>query len=297
MRAQVARGDAPTATTGAAQKPIFLGQEEPRMSSREDAESRTLLTGKVAIITGGTSGIGEATARLFAREGAKVAFTGRRTDRGRALAEEINASGGDALFTRADHTSPGSCRNVIDRVVERYDGIDILFNNAGIVPIGTAESTSDDLWRRTMELNVTAVWRMSALVLPHMRKRGGGVIVNNASDWGLVGGRNAVAYCTSKGAVVQMTRAMALDHAHENIRVNAVCPGETFVARWEEDGYHTRSGTRTIREYVEQVGSSLPLGRVAEPEEVARVVLFLASAHSSFMTGAVVPVDGGDTAR
>ncbi|MGQ0603367.1 MAG: SDR family NAD(P)-dependent oxidoreductase, partial [Anaerolineales bacterium] len=133
------------------------------------------------------------------------------------------------------------------------------------------------------------------LVIPHLRAQGGGVIVNNASDWGLVAGRNSVAYCASKGAVVQMTRAMAVDHAREHIRVNAVCPGDTFVERWTTEGYH-RNPTGDIDAMLKEMGKDLPMGRVGRADEIAKAVLFLASDDSSFMTGAALLVDGGNTA-
>jgi NAD(P)-dependent dehydrogenase (short-subunit alcohol dehydrogenase family) len=137
---------------------------------------------------------------------------------------------------------------------------------------------------------------MSRLVLPHFRAQGSGVIINNASDWGLVGGKNALAYCVSKGAVVQMTRALALDHARENIRVNAVCPGDTFVERWVEKGYFEDSDPVTVAQALTETGAALPLGRVGHAEEVAKVVLFLACDDASFVTGVLLPVDGGNTA-
>jgi NAD(P)-dependent dehydrogenase (short-subunit alcohol dehydrogenase family) len=176
-----------------------------------------------------------------------------------------------------------------------YGRIDILFNNAGLVVSGTAETTSEDDWAETLLLNVTGVWRMCKSVLPILRAQGGGVIVNNASDWGLVAGRNSVAYCASKGAVVQMTRAMAVDHARENIRINAVCPGDTFVERWTTEGYH-RNAEGGIDEMLKHMGQDLPMGRVGRAEEIAKAVLFLASDDSSFMAGAALVVDGGNTA-
>lgn len=254
------------------------------------------LQGRVALITGGTSGIGEATALLFAREGACVAITGRRTALGQAVVERIAAGGGEAIFVEADHTRAEDCQRAVETVLARWGRVDILCNNAGIVPAGTAEGTSEEVWSRTLALNVTAVWRMSKLVLPHMRAQGGGVIVNTASDWGLVAGREAVAYCTSKGAVVQMTRAMALDHARENIRINAVCPGDTFVQRWVEDGYFAGSGGVDLEKALQESGEALPMGRVGRPEEIARAILFLASDDSSFVTGSALLVDGGNTA-
>ncbi len=254
------------------------------------------LTGKVALITGGTSGIGRATALLLAQEGAAVALTGRRAELGQAVAAQIEAAGGRALFIPADHTRPEDCGRVVDAVVATFGRVDILFNNAGIVVKGTAETTPDEIWSRTLDLNVTAVWRMSKLVLPLMRSQGGGVIINNASDWGLVGGLEAVAYCTSKGAVVQMTRAMALDHAREGIRINAVCPGDTFVERWVETGYFSNSHGGDVEAGLQDAGQALPLGRVGRAEEIAQAVLFLASDASSFMTGATLVVDGGNTA-
>jgi NAD(P)-dependent dehydrogenase (short-subunit alcohol dehydrogenase family) len=247
------------------------------------------LENKVALITGGTSGIGKATAELFATEGAKVAFTGRRKQLGNVVAEQ---TGG--YFIQADHRRIEDCQRSISETVSRYGRIDILFNNAGIVVSGTAETTTDEDWDETMLLNVTAVWRMSKLVLPVMRANGGGVIINNASDWAFIGAPAVVAYCTSKGAVVQLTRAMAIDHAGENIRINAVCPGDTFVERWLKEGYYRVSGGVSEAEARK---TDLPIGRVAETIEIARAVLFLASDESSFMTGTALVVDGGSTAR
>jgi NAD(P)-dependent dehydrogenase (short-subunit alcohol dehydrogenase family) len=247
------------------------------------------LENKVALITGGTSGIGKATAELFATEGAKVAFTGRRKQLGNEVAEQ---TGG--YFIQADHRRIEDCQRSISETVSRYGRIDILFNNAGIVVSGTAETTTDEDWDETMLLNVTAVWRMSKLVLPVMRANGGGVIINNASDWAFIGAPAVVAYCTSKGAVVQLTRAMAIDHAGENIRINAVCPGDTFVERWLKEGYYRVSGGVSEAEARK---TDLPIGRVAETIEIARAVLFLASDESSFMTGTALVVDGGSTAR
>ena len=253
------------------------------------------LAGKTALITGGTSGIGKATLELFSREGAQVLFTGRRQALGEQLARQLSAQGGEVRFLPADHTRAEDCASVVAAAVAEFGRIDILFNNAGLVVSGTAESTSDQDWDQTMALNVTAVWRMSKLVLPHMRAAGGGAIVNNASDWGVVGGRQAVAYCTSKGAVIQMTKAMALDHARENIRINAVCPGDTLVERWLEEGYFAGSGGVDEQTVTEQ-GESLPIGRVARADEIARAVLFLASDESSYITGTALLVDGGNTA-
>ena len=253
------------------------------------------LANQVALITGATSGIGKATALLFAAEGARVAFTGRRREMGEALVAEISALGGEAHFIEANHTRLEDCERSVQIALGTYGRIDVLFNNAGVVLGGRAEDTSEEAWAETLTLNVTGVWRMSKLVVPLMRAQGGGVIVNNASDWGLVGGYAAAAYCASKGAVVQMTRAMALDHAREGIRINAVCPGDTFVERWAGEGYF-RNATGDVAAMLNRMGQDLPIGRVGRVEEIAKAVLFLACGDSSFMTGATVVVDGGNTA-
>jgi len=255
------------------------------------------LNGKVAIITGGTSGIGKATALLFAKEGACVAFSGRRSNLGLALQAEINQMGAKALFVETDHKDSSQCVRLVEKVLEAFEKIDILFNNAGIVTKGTAETTTEEDWASTFTLNVTAVWRMSKLVIPQLRRVGGGVIVNNASDWAVVGGKGALPYAASKGAIAQMTKSMALDHAAENIRVNAVCPGDTFVERWVEKGYFEHSDPVSLDEAKAESAAYLPMKRFGYPEEIARAVLFLASSDSSFVTGHLLLVDGGNTAQ
>jgi NAD(P)-dependent dehydrogenase (short-subunit alcohol dehydrogenase family) len=257
------------------------------------------LDDQVCLITGGTSGIGKATAFLYAKEGAYVIITGRRGSLGETVVLDIQTSFPNArsvVFIEADHARPEECTRVVEDTIARFGRIDVLFNNAGIVTCGTAEETTEEVWGKVLDINVTAVWRMSKLVLPSMRQLKKGIIVNNASDWGLVGGRSAVAYCMSKGAVIQMTKAIALDHAQEGIRVNAICPGDTYVERWMNDGYYGASSV-TLDVANEIAEKEIPMGRVAGVDEIAKAVLFLSCDDSSYMTGSTLIVDGGNVAR
>ncbi len=255
------------------------------------------LRDKVALITGATSGIGKATALLFAEEGASLVVTGRRRGLGDALQAQIRAQGGRCVFLRGDHTQPDDCLRVVETALKEFGRIDILFNNAGIVTDGTAETTSEETWNDTFAINVTAVWRMCKLVIPQMKAQGGGVIINNGSDWSVVAGRDAFPYVASKGAVGLMTKAMALDFAADNIRVNAICPGDTLVERWLEEGYFDGSGPVSVEQALKESADYIPMGRFARPEEIARAVLFLASDDSSFVTGHLLLADGGNTAQ
>ncbi len=250
------------------------------------------LKNKVALITGGASGIGRATAILFAQEGAAVVIADIDEEGGQAVVKEIEAAGGRAFFIACDVTKAQDCKQAVEAAVATFGGLDILFNNAGIIRRADVLTTTEAEWDRVMEVNVKSVFLMSKYAIPHMERRGGGAIINNSSGWGLKGGRKAVSYCASKGAVVNMTRAMAIDHGPQNIRVNAVCPGDT--------------DTPMLREEAKQLGqqedeflaeaSIRPLGRYGKPEEVAAAVLFLASEAASYITGAVLVVDGGGLA-
>jgi NAD(P)-dependent dehydrogenase (short-subunit alcohol dehydrogenase family) len=255
------------------------------------------LKNKTAIITGATSGIGKATALLFADQGADLVITGRRSSLGKAVETECRQKGVRCAFVETDHTKEEDCQRVVDVALKEFGRIDILFNNAGIVTKGTADTTSEDVWQDTLNINITAVWRMCKLVIPHMKKLGKGVIVNNGSDWSVVAGRNAFPYIMSKGAVGMMTKAMALDYARDGIRVNAVCPGDTFVERWIEKGYFEGSDPVTMEEAIKESSEYIPMGRFGKPEEIANAVLFLASDDSTFVTGHLLLVDGGNTAQ
>lgn len=257
------------------------------------------LTGRVALISGGNSGIGAATARLFAAEGAAVMIAARNADKAAALVNAIERDGGRAAFVPCDVRDPAACDRAAAAALEHFGTIDILFNNAGIVTGGTALTTSDAVWHDTFASNVHGLFYLTRAALPSMIAQRHGVIVNNASDWGLVGAQNALAYAASKGAVVQITRSLALDHGRDGIRVNAVCPGDTVVERWRETGYGGEGAAATpeaFAAYVDELGSAFALGRVGQADEIARAVLFLASDDSSYMTGALLTVDGGNTA-
>ena len=250
------------------------------------------LKDKVALITGGTSGIGEATAALFAAEGAKVAITGRNDARGAAGVERIERNGGKAIFIRADVSVADDCRRAVEETVRAFGRLDVLFNNAGVFYPQTALECSEREWDEQIDVNLKGTFLMSKFALPAMIAQRGGVIVNNSSGWGIVGGDHAVAYCASKGGVVLMTKAMAIDHGAQGIRVNCICPGDVETPMLPLDA---KMRGLKWEDYIAGCASR-PLGRVGTVEEIAKAVLFLASDDSSFMTGAALVADGGGTA-
>jgi NAD(P)-dependent dehydrogenase (short-subunit alcohol dehydrogenase family) len=256
-------------------------------------ERKMKLADKVAIITGGNSGIGKATAELFAREGARICITGRNEERCREVVAEISEAGGQAIFVIADVRSPDECRKTVEATLEAFGRVDILFNNAGVYFPDTAVDCSEEKWDLTIDINLKGTFLMSKFVLPSMIEQGSGVIINNGSGWGIVGGNEAVSYCASKGGVVLMTKAMAIDHARQGIRVNCLCPGDVKTPMLDEDA---RMQGLTWEEYHARAIAARPMGRMGTSEEIAKAALFLASDESSFMTGTNLVVDGGGTA-
>ena len=250
------------------------------------------LRGKNTLITGGAGGIGRATAQLFAREGAAVSVVDLNQEAGQQLVREISSAGGRAIFEQADVTSGGDCRRVATRTVSEFGDIHILFNNAGIIRrASVVEITAAD-WDAVMAVNVRSIFLMCREVIPIMARAQGGSIINTASGWGLAGGARAAAYCASKGAVVLMTKAMAIDHGRQNIRVNCICPGDTDTAM-------LRGEARQLGESEDRFlyqSANRPLGRIGKPVEMAQAALYLASDASSFVTGSALIVDGGGLA-
>ncbi len=250
------------------------------------------LLNKVALITGGTSGIGSATARLFAQEGAKVFLTGRNEVRGGEVVKTIREEGGDAVFAVSDVRLAADCRKAVDEALAAFGRLDILFNNAGVYFPNTVPDCTEEEWDLTLDINLKGAYLMSKFALPSMIAQGSGVIIHNSSGWGLVGGNQAAAYCASKGGMVLLTKAMAVDHSPQGIRVNCICPGDIDTPMLIEDA---RVRGMQWEDYMKGA-SDRPMGRVGTPEEIARATLFLASDDSSFMTGATLVVDGGGVA-
>ena len=250
------------------------------------------LKGKIAIITGAASGIGRTTAFLFAKERASVVLTDVNESGGQAVAAEITRQGGRAIFEPGDVTRAADCQRIIDRAVREFGGIQILFNNAGIIRRASVVELSETDWDRVMAVNVKSMFLMSRQVIPIMASGGGGSIINTASGWGLAGGARAAVYCASKGAVVLLTKAMAIDHGPQNIRVNCICPGDTDTAMLRNEAQQLgEANEKFLAESAKR-----PLGRVGKPEEIAQAALYLASDASSFVTGTALVVDGGGLA-
>ncbi len=252
----------------------------------------TRLAGKTALITGGGTGIGRACAVLFAREGARVAVAGRRAEPLAAVVAEIHGAGGEALAVTCDVTKAAEVEKAVRGIPARFDRLDVLVNSAGALLAAAAEETSEADWDHVVAVNLKGTFLVSRAVLPELRRAGGGSIVNIGSVLGLVGMKKRAAYAAAKGGVTLLTKAMALDHAREGIRVNCICPSlvETELVRQLFSGMPDPEAAR--RQRIEQI----PLGRMGQPEDVAQLALFLASDESSWVTGAALPLDGGITA-
>ena len=250
------------------------------------------LHGKVAVITGGARGIGKATAILFAHEDASVVIADRDSSEGECVASGIKAAGGNAVFEATDVTSAADCARVVERTIRELGGVHILFNNAGIIRRASVTELTEQDWDRVMNVNVKSMFLMAKQAIPHMASSGGGSIINMASGWGLAGGARAAVYCASKGAVVLLTKAMAIDHGPQGIRVNCICPGDTDTGMLRNEAQQLgQPEDRFLAESARR-----PLNRVGRPEEIARAALYLASDESSFVTGTALVVDGGGLA-
>jgi len=250
------------------------------------------LEGKVALITGGTSGIGSATALRFAKEGAAVVITGRNAERGEDVVRQITAQGGDAMFVRSDVRLADDCRNAVEKTLERFGKIDILFNNAGVFHPKTIPECTEEEWDETIESSLRGAFLMSKYALPSMIERRSGSIIHTSSGWGFQGGAGAAAYCAAKGGLVVMAKAMAIDHGKDGIRVNCVCPGDVLTPMLHDDA---EKRGMSWDDYAAGAADR-PLGRIGSVDEIADAVVFLASDESSFITGESLVVDGGGIA-
>jgi NAD(P)-dependent dehydrogenase (short-subunit alcohol dehydrogenase family) len=256
-----------------------------------DRDQQMRMMGKVAIITGTKSGIGLATAQLFAAEGARVVLADVRG--AKQEAGEIADLGGEALFVHVDVSSEAQVNALIEKTLAAYGRLDVLVNNAGVELAKKVTDTTEAEWDRLMDVNLKGVFLCCKAAIPVMQRQGGGIIVNVASELGLVGGSEIAAYCASKGGVVQLTKAIAIDHVADGIRVNCVCPGPVGTPLLESIIEASSNPDEERRSIVEKT----LLKRVGRPEEIANVILFLASEESSYMTGSIVVVDGGSTAK
>lgn len=250
------------------------------------------LKGKIAVVTGGASGIGLGTAIRLAEAGADIAILDIQVEKGLEAVSRIEEIGSRAIFIECDVRNDDSCRRAIDDVINKFGRIDILFNNAGVIIRKNSVDLSEREWDQAIDVGLKGMYLVSHYVLPHMIKAGGGSIINTGSGWSLTGGPNAVSYCAVKGGVLNLTRAMAIDHGPQNIRVNCVCPGDV--------------DTPLLRSECEQLGededefmkeaADRPLNRVGTPEDIANAVLFFACDMSAWVTGSYLVVDGGGIA-
>jgi NAD(P)-dependent dehydrogenase (short-subunit alcohol dehydrogenase family) len=266
------------------------------MSTQSRIEERAAhllsLEGKVAIVTGAASGIGRGISHLLAEMGAFVALLDIDDVKGRESAAEIGAHGGAATFLNCDVRSAAECRRAVVSVIEKSGKIDILCNCAGIAIRKDIVELTEDEWDLALDVTLKGIYLLSREVVPHMIRSGGGSIVNIGSGWSLKGGPRAAAYCAAKGGVVNLTRAMAIDHGRHNIRVNCVCPGDVETPMLRSECAQLGEDLTAFM----RVAANRPLGRVGTPDDIANAVLFLASPMAGWVTGAALVVDGGGLA-
>jgi NAD(P)-dependent dehydrogenase (short-subunit alcohol dehydrogenase family) len=241
------------------------------------------LKGKVAFITGFGSGLGRAIAVMYAKEGAAVAGTSPTESKGRETVALVEKIGGKALYRPGDASNATQMKRLIDDTVRQFGGIDIVVNSGGVRTNGSITEISEEDWDRTLDVNLKGAFLVSRLAIPEMKKRGGGVILHIAARSGMLGQAGRAAYCASKGGMVTLTEAMAMDHAKDKIRVNCICPGPT----------RTPMVDTSTPEKLARYKTRVPIGRIGEPEDVAYAALFLASDEASMITAAILPVDGG----
>jgi meso-butanediol dehydrogenase/(S,S)-butanediol dehydrogenase/diacetyl reductase len=254
-----------------------------------EAEMASRFEGKVGILTGGASGIGAATARRLASEGAKLVLADINREAGEALAKELGGGGDQVSFQVCDVRDKSQVDELVASTARKHGRIDLLFNNAGSAAIGTVTDVDPTAWHDLFELNVHSIFYACRAAIPHMRKTGGGAIVNTASISGLYADYSIPAYNATKGAVINFTRSLAIDHAREGIRVNAVCPGPIDTP--------LITALKSVPQIVEEYAKLIPLGRIGKPEEIASVVAFLLSGDASYVSGAIIVVDGALTAH
>ena len=250
------------------------------------------LEGKVAVITGGSFGIGRATAILFAREGAKVVVGNRNVAAGEDTVARMREAGGDARFVRTDATVAADVERLVETALSAYGKLDCLFNNAGINLSGSVEEVTEEDWQRCIDTNLKSVFLGSKYAVPHLIRNGGGTIINNSSNAGLIGRPNDPVYCASKHGIIGLTKSMALRHGPQNVRVNAVCPGPIESNMMVEG----REAMGSAAAFDRMAASQTALKRIAPAEEVAELVCFLASDAAQNITGAAIPIDGGKVA-